>query len=377
MKLEGLRVLDLSRFLPGPYVTLMMSDHGAEVIAIEAPGEGEPARHIGPRVGEHTVWFRNTNRGKKSLTLDLKNAEDRQFFLDLAKDADVIVESFRPGVAARLGVDYKTISAFNPRIVYLSIAAFGQTGPLANVAGHDVVIGAIAGVLSLNVDRDSRPVLPHMPVSDITVSSLGLSGVLMALYRREKTGRGDYIDMSMHDATLSWVPHTIGPVFAWQKPPEPKLERSWGGHAFIQIYETKDKRFVALCGAEKKFVVNLLEPLGRPDLIAATLEAPGAAHEPVKAFLREEFAKRTRDEWTEWFKGRDVAFAPVLNLVEGVAHPQVAAREMVLKDADGLPQLGNPIKFLHDPAVIDTRVPGMGEHDEELGKRPAARVSSA
>ncbi|MEM8664826.1 MAG: CoA transferase, partial [Pseudomonadota bacterium] len=267
MKLEGVKVLDLSLFLPGPHLTLMMADHGADVIKVEPPGEGEPARNLGYQAGGTSTWFRNTHRGKRSVQLNLKDETHREAFYKLAEWADVMVEAFRPGVVDRLGIGYDTIAAKNPGIVYASIAAFGQTGPLRDLPAHDLAIEGHAGVLSLNLGRDGFPASPHMPVADLAGSLMALSGILMALYRRETTGRGDYMDMSMMDATMSWLPNVTGPVFAEDRAPVVKAERSFGGNAFFHIYETKDRRQVVLGGVERKFVKNLLTALGREDFI--------------------------------------------------------------------------------------------------------------
>src|SRR5579871_2910059 len=191
MKLEGLRVIDLSLFLPGPHLTMMMADHGAEVIKVEPPGEGEPTRRLGYRSGGQSVWFRNTHRGKKSIVLDLKSEQGREALLSLTETADVFVEAFRPGVVKRLGIDYPTLERRNPRIVYASIAAFGQSGPEHLRPSHDIGMQALAGVLSLNLGQDGKPTHPHMPVADATGSLMALAGILMALYRRQQTGRGD------------------------------------------------------------------------------------------------------------------------------------------------------------------------------------------
>lgn len=366
MKLEGIRVIDLSMFLPGPHLTMMMADHGAEVIKVEPPGQGEPVRHLGYRAGGESVWFRNTHRGKKSIVLDLKSDEGREALLSLAETADVIVEAFRPGVVARLGVDYEVVEKRNPRIVYASIAAFGQTGPERDRPSHDIGMEALAGVLSLNLGQDGRPTHPSIPIADATGSLMALAGILMALYRREKTGRGDYIDISMHDATISWLPNSSGSVLAEGRPPVVREERSWGGHSFYNIYETRDGRYVVLSGVEHKFVINLLTALGREDLIAAGTQPPGPAHAPVKAFLAETFRSRTREEWERWFAGRDVCFAPVLDLAEAFRHPQVSAREMLVRDSEGNLHIGIPIKFRHEPGRIDPLLPKLGEHTEEV-----------
>lgn len=366
MKLEGVRVIDLSLFLPGPHLTTMMVDHGAEVIKIEPPGEGEPVRHVGYRAGGQSVWFRNTHRGKRSVVLDLKSTAGHEAFMALAETADVVVEAFRPGVVGRLGIDYDAVSARNPRIVYASIAAFGQTGPDRLRPAHDIGMQALAGTLSLNLGQDGKPTHPSMPIADITGSMMALAGILMALYRRHTTGRGDYIDISMHDSTLSWLPNATGAVFAENRAPVVRDERSWGGHSFFNIYETRDGRHIVLAAVETKFVRNLLEALGRPDLIAQATQPPGAAHAPVKAWLAQTFLTRTRDEWEAWIQDLDVCMAPVLDLHEAFHRPQVAAREMLVRDDEGNLHIGNPIRFRDEPARLDTRLPGLGEHTDEV-----------
>lgn len=366
MKLDGVRVIDLSMFLPGPHLTTMMADHGARVIKIEPPGEGEPVRHLGYRAGGESVWFRNTHRGKESVVLDLKTDAGRQTLLQLAEQSDVMVEAFRPGVVARLGVDYDAVAARNPRIVYASISAFGQSGPESQRPAHDIGMQALAGTLSLNIGQDGQPTHPNMPIADITGSMMALAGILMALLRREKTGRGDFIDISMHDSTLSWLPNATGAVFAEHRAPVVRDERSWGGHSFYNIYETADHRHMVLCAVEPKFVRNLLTALDRADLIPIANQPPGPAHEPVKAFLREVFRTRTRDAWEQWIEGLDVCVAPVLDLYEAFHQPQVRARNMLLRDGEGNLHIGNPIRFREEPAKIDTRLPAHGEHTDAV-----------
>ena len=329
MKLEGLRVIDLSQFLPGPQLTLMMADQGAEVIKIEPPGEGEPGRHIGVRDGEHTVFFRNTQRGKRSVCLNLKNPEDRESLLRLCDTADVFVEAFRPGVVKRLGVDYDTLAARNPRIVYCSISAFGQTGPYRDLPAHDLAIESVAGVVSLNLGNDGEPVMPHVPAADMAASMLALSGVLMALYRREKTGLGDYLDIAMFDAILAWTPNITSQVFANKRPPIVKHERSLGGSAFYNIYRTRDGKHVVLGAQEIKFVRNLLQALGRAEFVELCERGPGPHQAPLIAFLRETFRTRSRDEWDAYMADLDVAYAPVLDFAEAFAQPHIAERGLL------------------------------------------------
>ena len=375
MKLQGLRVIDLSLFLPGPYLTTVMADHGAEVIKVEPP-TGEPVRHIGERAGGHSVWFRNTHRGKKSVVLNLKNPDDLAALHALVTTADVFLEAFRPGVAGRLGIGADAMTRLNPRLVYCSISAFGQDGPLRDRPAHDLAVEALAGTLSVNLGQDGEPTNPNIPIADATASLLALSGILMALYRREKTGRGDVLDMAMFDATLSWLPNATGAVLGEDRAPDVKHVRQWGGGAFYNIYPTSDGKHVVLGGSEHKFVENLLHAFGRPDMIAEASGPPGPAHEPTKAFLRETFATRTRDEWEAWFEDRDICFAPLLDLHEAFHRPHVTARRMLVRDEDGNLHIGLPIKFRDEPGALNPTLPELGEHTAEVLGNASSPASS-
>ncbi len=366
MKLDGIRVIDLSLFLPGPYLTQMMADHGAEVIKIEPPG-GEPVRTVGYKTADGTsVWFRNTHRNKKSVVLNLKDDKDRQEFLRLCDTADVVVEAFRPGVVSRLGIGPEVVRARNPRIIYASIAAFGQTGPHARRPAHDLAIQALAGTLSLNLGADGEPTNPGMPVADIAGSMVALAGILMALLRRQTTGSGDYLDISMMDSLMSWLPNVTGPVFAEDRAPVVKTERSFGGYAFFATYRTRDSKHIALGGVERKFVVNLLTALDRPDLIDIATGPNGPDQEPVKAFLRAAFKTRTRDEWEAFFADHDVCAAPVLDLHEAFHSAQTAARSMMVRDDAGHLHIGIPIKFADEPGHLITKLATLGQHNSAV-----------
>jgi crotonobetainyl-CoA:carnitine CoA-transferase CaiB-like acyl-CoA transferase len=372
VKLEGLRVVDLSLYLPGPQLTLMLADHGAVVIKVEPPG-GDPGRQIGLGEDGVSVFFRNLNRGKRSLCLDLKQAAARTVLQDLVASADVFVEAFRPGVAARLGCDYASLAARNPGLVYVSISAFGQDGPYRDLPAHDMACEAYAGLVSIGENREEGgPMNPPVPAADFAASSAALAGVLMALLRRERTGRGDRLDISMHDCALGLTTNVLGAVFVEKRQPDAREERSWGGNAFYRVYRTKDGRHVVLGGAELKFVRNLLDALGRPELASLCERGPGPHQLPLVEFLVAIFATRARDEWIEWFRGRDVAFAPVLDLREAFDDPHTRARGMRLVDELGLEHLGVPIRFAHEPGRADLRVPTLGEHADtvlrELGR---------
>ena len=366
MKLEGIRVIDLSVFLPGPYLTLAMADHGAEVIKVEAPGEGDPGRHIGLSDGASTVFFRNLNRGKKSVVVDLKDAVQRERLLKLCETADVFVEAFRPGVVDRLGVGYEAVRARNPRIVYCSISAFGQTGPYRGRPAHDIALEAESGLLTASLGGDGKPAMPAIPVADVLAGLQGLSAVLMALLRRNETGVGDYVDISMHDVTVGAMLNILGPTFAENRHPVPEHERTTGGAAFYRPYETGDGRFLVLAGQEPKFIRNLLSAFGRDDLVDLCLRGPGPHQQPVMAFLAEQFRGKTLAEWDAWFVGRDVCYGRANTLPEALAHENLHARGMVLRDAHGRPHIGPPIHFHHEPAAPELREPRLGEHTESV-----------
>ena len=366
MKLQGLKVVDLSSFLPGPYLTMTLADHGAEVIKIEPPGEGDPGRHIGLSDGPSTVFFRNFNRGKKSVVLDLKSSEGRELLLDLCETADVFVETYRPGVADRLGFGPAAVQARNPRIVYCSISAFGQTGPYVNRPAHDLALEAMSGALGLTQGTDGQPAMPAIPVADQLSSLQGLSAVLMALLRREATGRGDVIDIAMHDATLAACANIVGPTLAEGRQPAAKEERTTGGAAFYQVYETRDGRHIVLAGQERKFVENLLRAIGRLDLVPLCLEGPGAHQRPLIELFQGIFREKTLAEACAWLSGLDVCFGPVNTLPEAFEDSNVKARAAVLEDDTGRRHIAPVIRFGEEPAIPSLRESQLGEHTEEI-----------
>lgn len=370
MKLSGIKVVDLSVFLPGPYLTMVMADHGAEIVKIEPPGEGDPGRHIGPSDGPSTVFFRNVNRGKKSVVLDLKSEAGREALLRLCDEADVFVEAFRPGVMTRLGLDQETLRRRNPRLVYCSISAFGQSGPYVTRPALDLATEALAGSVSINVGQDDAPAIPGIPVADMLSSLHALSGVLMALLRRETTGRGDYIDVSMHESVLGSMPNVLGPTLAEGRQPVPRHERSMGGSAFYRIYETADGRHVVLGGQEMKFVRTLLGRLGRLDLAPLCEQGPGPHQAPLVAFLADTFRSRDQAEWVAWFADLDVCFAPVKTLPEALDDAHARARGMVLTDEAGRRHLAPVVRFEDEPPRPNLREPALGEHTAALARLP-------
>jgi crotonobetainyl-CoA:carnitine CoA-transferase CaiB-like acyl-CoA transferase len=351
--------------LPGPYLTLALADHGAEVIKIESP-DGDPGRKIGASDGPTTVFFRNLNRGKKSVVLNLKEPRDRESLLRLCATADVFVESFRPGVCERLGVGYEHVASRNPAIVYCSINAFGAQSPYRDRPAHDLAVEALGGLLSMTLGDDARPALPGVPVADLAAALHGLSGVLMALLKRQQTGIGDHVEVAMHDALLAAMPNILGPLFAENRQPNPKAERTTGGAAFYRLYDTLDGRQIALAGQETKFVAKVLGALGRSDLVGLCAQGPGAHQQPVVECLQAFFASKPLQDCVDWLARLDVCYAPVSTLPEAFEDPNVAARGLVLTDEQGRRHLAPPVRFAAQPARPALREPGLGEHTDEV-----------
>lgn len=346
-KLSGITVVDLSLFLPGPMMTVMMADQGARIIKVEPPA-GDPARDQGPfesaERGGQSVWFANCNRGKESVALDLKSDSGKATLHGLIADADIFVEGFRPGAMKRLGFDYDAVRALKPDIIYCSITAFGQDGHLALDPAHDLAVQARAGFLSVNDGDDGIPVVPGTAASDMAAGLTALSATMMALVARERTGEGAYIDCAMFHSVLPWCAHTAGSAIAGGEAPISQKHRSLGGAAMYRIYATKDGKHIALGGREIKFARNLLMALDRSDLLEIA-ERPAGEQGELIAYFDEIFATRPRDDWAAWFADKDVAFAPVLNFREALDQPHMAKRGLLAEGEDGARHIAPAIKF--------------------------------
>lgn len=362
-KLSGIRVVDLTQFLPGPMMSVMMADQGAEVFKVE-PVQGDPAREQAPfddyNGKQHSVWFANLNRGKKSVVLDLKSPGGKARLRELIESADVFLEGFRPGVIKRLGFDYASVKAIKPDIVYCSISAFGQDGALAHHPAHDMAVQALAGFLSVNDGADGTPVVPGAASADLAAGLTALSAVLMALIGRDRTGEGAYIDCAMFDSLLPWCAHTAGSAIAGGDSPMSQSQRSLGGSGFYQVYATSDGKHVALGGREIKFAENLLTALGRLDLLPHA-KAPAGEQGELIAFLRATFATKTRVEWVEWFADKDVAFSPVLSFREAFDAPHVAERGLLVEAEGGGNHIAPAIRFAGE-AWTPGEIPAKGGH---------------
>ncbi len=383
LALAGIRVLDLSRQLPGPFCTWLLADLGADVIRIEDPTAIARARGAGdaPLPGSERAYDPRRevlNRNKRSLVLNLKTPAGRDVFYRLAERADVVVEGFRPGVTRRLGIDYETLRAKNPRLVYCSVSGWGQTGPYREVAGHDIDYLAVAGVLGLTGPADGPPVIPGVQVADIGGGALMAAfGIMVALFHRERTGQGQHIDVSMLDGAFAWLGHIIGRFFTGEVWTRGRGLLN-GGVPCYNVYPTADGKYVAVGALEPWFWANLCRRLGREDLIPKQF-ATGPEGEAVRAELGAIFRTRTRDEWAAELMGADTCVAPVNDLAEALADPQLQARQMVLDLDDPrygrVRQVGFPVKFSATPGQVRHLGGPLGEDTEailrELGYSPA------
>jgi crotonobetainyl-CoA:carnitine CoA-transferase CaiB-like acyl-CoA transferase len=367
--LEGIRVLDLSRLLPGPYCTMMLGDLGAEVIKIEEVKGGDPTRHSPPKLGNQGAAFRQVNRNKKSIAIDLKNPEGRNIFLKLCETADVVMEQFRPGVVDRLGVGYKTVSQINPRIVYCSLTGFGQDGPHRDRSGHDLNYLALSGVLGLTTDDRGKPAMSGIQVADLAGGMIAGFGILAALLARDKTGRGQYVDVSMFDVMMSMLPIAASHQFAGRQYQVGDKFVLSGSYPFYNVYETSDGGFMTLGALEPKFWANFCAAIGRTDLIAKQF-SEGEAKKELFAEVEAIFKAKTRHEWIELMRHADCCCEPVLSLGEAFEHEQAKARQLVMEvqsATDGLiKQLGFAYKMSETPPRINTGSPELGEQTNEL-----------
>ncbi|MFA9219397.1 MAG: CaiB/BaiF CoA transferase family protein [Sphingomonadaceae bacterium] len=332
LPLAGIRVLDLTRLLPGPVATMHLADMGAEVLKIEDPGPGDYARVMGPVRHEVSQFFVAVNRGKQFLRLDLKDAAEREQLLQLVAGADVLVESFRPGVMDKLGLGWSTLRSINPKLVMCAISGYGQDGPFAQLAGHDINYSGYAGMLDQNAGADGVPALCNLQVADLLGGAQSaLQGILAALVAVKMGGPGRFVDVSMTDAVLA---HNIMPLVAVNNgaPAAPGRDLLTGGVPCYNVYRTSDCRYMAVGALELKFWQACCEVLQRPDLKSRHWQlgqqVGGADALALKAELDAIFAQRTLAEWSAIFAASDCCVTPILRTDEALQHPLFVARAM-------------------------------------------------
>ncbi|MGO4329974.1 CaiB/BaiF CoA transferase family protein [Cupriavidus sp. 2TAF22] len=361
--LKDVKIVDISQLLPGPHATSLLMQLGADVIKVEQPGVGDTSRQLGPAV------YAQFNRGKRSHALDLKSAGGRAAFLELVRNADAVVEGFRPGVMQRLGLGYDALAEVNPAIVLCSISGFGQTGPYADHAGHDLNYLALAGYWSVPVQVEDKVSRPRARISDYAASGYAALALAVAVMSARQHGRGQHLDVSIHDAVLSWTAHGAWAARDYEAQPHasPTVMPE------NDIFATRDGRHLAMGILENKFWLNLCDALGAafPALLDSRFASrPGRQQhkQEVHGLLAGIFLARTLAEWTEVFGSLDIPFSPALGARELFADPHVQARNMIrpLPGEDAI-TLGFPVRFSLGLPASDDRVAALGEHNAAHG----------
>jgi crotonobetainyl-CoA:carnitine CoA-transferase CaiB-like acyl-CoA transferase len=371
--LAGVTVLDLTRVLSGPYCTMLLADMGARVIKIEQPGRGDDTRAWGPPfINGESTYFLSINRNKESVALDFKRPEGRRVLDALIARADVVVENFRPGVLARLGLDYGTLAAAHPRLVYASLSGYGQNGPRATEPGYDAVLQGEGGLMSITGAADGPPYRLGVAVVDIVTGMFAAQGILLALLARHTTGTGQHVDVSMLDSVAALLTYQAGIVFAEGQSPG-RMGNRHPSIAPYDTFETADGPLVLAVGNDEQWC-RLCEVVGLQALAADSRFATNGARvehcDTLESLLAPVLAQRTRAEWTRLLVGAGVPCGPVRSVAEALADPQLQAREMLVRamhaTAGDLTLLGVPIKLSNTPGSVRTAPPTLGQHTEAV-----------
>jgi Predicted acyl-CoA transferases/carnitine dehydratase len=365
--LQGCKVLDLTQWLPGPFCSLFLADFGAEVIKVEQPGSGDRSRSTPPLIKDTSGLFLVINRNKQSMTLNLRAPKGQEIFHRLVKESDVVLEGFRPGIATRYKADYDTLKKINPRLIYCSITGYGQDGPYVKFAGHDINYLGYAGVLGMIGQRGEAPSLPGVQLADVGGGALmAVIGILLALLARQQTNKGQFVDISMLDGAVAWLPVLAGTFFADGNVPERGNTWLTGKYAFYNVYETSDGRYITLGAVEPHFWANFCRFLGKEEFIA--LHDADEKQDEIRDVLQMEFKKKSRDEWVKILKEIDTCSGPVNDLSEAFSDPQILHRKMVFEmehpRLGTIKQLGFPIKLSETPAEAKEPAPELSEHTE-------------
>jgi crotonobetainyl-CoA:carnitine CoA-transferase CaiB-like acyl-CoA transferase len=370
--LKELKMLDLSRLLPGPYCSLLLADLGMEVLKVEDPEQGDYMRGIAPIRKKESAIFLALNRNKKSIKLNLKIREGKEIFYKLIQSYDIILESFRPGVIDRLGIGYQELRKRNPRVILCSLSGYGQDGPYKGRSGHDINYIGLGGILEITGVKNGDPILPGVQIADIGGGGMMAAiAILAAAIHREKTGEGQFLDISMMDSVVSWLSIHAGKYFMDGELMKRGDMPLTGRYACYQVYPTKDGRHMSLGALEPKFWKNFCEAVGRRDLIEKQF-TEGEERLRVIEEIQNLFKTKTQEEWVDFFKKADACCEPILTFEQVFKHPQVLHRQMLVEaehPVEGnVRQLGNPIKSSLFPFEIRTPSPAWGEHTIEVLK---------
>jgi len=356
----------LTRLLPGGYCTLLLADLGADVVKVEEPGRGDYIRWTPPIVQGESAAHRALNRGKRSITLNLKEERGAGILRRLARGADVVVESFRPGVLDRLGVGYGALSAENPALVYCAITGYGQDGPYRDLVGHDLNYIGYGGILSIMGEEGGPPIVPGAQVADLGGGGmLGAIGILGALFERQRTGRGRLVDAAMLDGVVSWLSIHAGSYLATGEVPQRGMMPLSGAHACYRVYRARDGRYITVGALEPQFWKGLCEALEVPDFVDDQF-APADRQREMADRLGEIFGTRDREEWLDALGTRPVCVGPVNDLREALDDPQIRHRNMVA-EVEEVPVGPGPVPKIQgfDPRPFRP-APGLGEHTAEV-----------
>ncbi len=370
--LNGIKVLDLTRVLAGPYATMLLGDLGAEVIKIEQPGTGDESRNFGPFKNGFSLYFMSVNRGKRSVTLNLKTERGRAIFKQLLDQTDILIENFRPGTMEKLGLDYGTLKSEYPSLIYAACSGFGQTGPYAQQGAYDMIIQGMGGIISITGEPDGPPVRVGTSISDITAALFTTIGILSALHHRNQTGKGQFVDVAMLDSLVAVLENAVVRYFATGEAPKPLGAR----HPAITPFEafaSADGHVIIALGNDTLWA-KFCKHVGRQELISDKRFRTNADrtenHDQLFPILSEIMSQRTTDDWIDALGTIGVPCGPINAMDKVVTHPQVQAREMITRVAHQITGEvevpGVPIKLSETPGSVDAPAPSLGEHTAEV-----------
>lgn len=370
--LQGIRVLDLSRVLAGPYCTMMMADYGADIIKIEPPGEGDDSRAFGPFVGEESAYFMSLNRNKRSMTLNFKRAEDCGLFKEMVGRADVVVENYRPGTMEKFGLGYEELKAVNPKLIYAACSGFGHTGPYRDKPAYDIIVQAMGGIMSITGPENGDPTRVGASIGDIIAGMFTAYGVMLALFHRERTGEGQKIDVGMLDCQLAVLENAIARYVTSGSVPGPIGNR----HPSITPFSsfTAKNGYIIVGAGNDRLWERLCNLLKRPELVKderfSTNWQRTANVKELNTILNDLFKEKTIEEWLSALEAAGLPCAPINTVDRVVNDPHIQAREMIIEVehpvAGKLKMPGVPVKMSRTPGAVERPAPLLGQHQAEI-----------
>lgn len=375
LPLDGVKVLDFTAIMAGPYCTLMLADMGADVIKIEAFPEGDGSRRFEPKVNGESYCFAALNRNKRSLGLDLKQAAGKAIFMRLAKDADIVIENYRPGVTKKLGIDYDAVKAVNPGVVYASISGFGQTGPYAHKGGFDIIAQGMSGIMRMTGEAGGRPVKVGIAMNDIAAGTTALYAILGAYIQRLRTGEGNYLETSLLEAGLAWTFWEFGAYFGGGELPLANGTRHRRSAPY-QAYKTQDGYVTVGANNEKLWTHFCTQVIAKPQFIQdarfSTLKARMANVDTLQDEIEQVFLTQPTSHWVEKLDAAGVPGGPVYTYDQALADPHVRARQMIVEvdhpKIGRMMNFGSPVKTRNEFTRIRTPAPWLGQHSAEIAR---------